>query len=787
MVKPLIRVHVPLPTAAGVSEANRYVYSTLLSLDQEAGTAERTAPKTSPAWDSTTTSASTAARTGTTRSWFSTSSRTCSPPTQPISPPRPTSFGKRLTLLRHRNFWGLFCIRDDYLASLDPYLRPMPTRFHLDLLDVSGALEAIRKPTGSRGVIFDAAAASRLVDELRQVRVSLTRTADAASGVARVLGPYVEPVLLQVVCRRLWNEVGPAHTEIGLEDVEGLKDVDEALVDFYEQVVKEAVLEPAAGARVSERQVREWVEQALITEQKTRNFVPMGDPTTRGLDNSVVRRLMDRWLVRREQRLSDSWIELSHDRLIEPILRSNDAWRQTNAAGFQKKMREWLSQRRSNSRLLLGAFELREAERWAADHRDVISDDEREFLETCRRALDVECRANLADLGWGVIFAHDADPAVREALRLLLDRRKVQAGDRYKELVFGSSNQPVEDAQSFIARHDAATDVADYRKLPYYLLIVGPPTRIPFEFQYDLDVPYAVGRLSFDSAIEYARYAASVVRAETGKVIRPRRVALFGPQHPADRLTKLSANSLIKPLAERLSSLEDDWDVVTFLRVDATKATMGRLLGDEAPSLLFSATLVANLRDADGGTAAEVALVCQEWPGFSSVTAAHSFASTDVPDGADLGAMIAFFFGGSTAGTPEFSSYPEYNRVVHGPEADLRIAPAPFVNRLPQRLLGHSGYSALAVIGHVDAVFGYSLMKESDRTQPAPEIFEGTIRRLMAGHTVGSAVELLNQRYARQALRLAEELRRLVLKSCPRHTGLPAVRGRLAAPGDRND
>ena len=40
--------------------------------------------------------------------------------------------------------------------------------------------------------------------------------------------------------------------------------------------------------------------------------------------------------------------------------------------------------------------------------------------------------------------------------------------------------------------------------VPYYLLVVGCPARIPFGFCRELSVEYAVGLLSFDTAAGYA-------------------------------------------------------------------------------------------------------------------------------------------------------------------------------------------------------------------------------------------------------------------------------------------
>ena len=98
--------------------------------------------------------------------------------------------------------------------------------------------------------------------------------------------------------------------------------VDRALADFYEKAIS-AVLQ-APGVDVTEMDLRRWFTDKLITEAGTRSIVFRNEAHRRaaGLANSAVDLLAAQFLLRTELRAGGAWVELVHDRFIDPILQA---------------------------------------------------------------------------------------------------------------------------------------------------------------------------------------------------------------------------------------------------------------------------------------------------------------------------------------------------------------------------------------------------------------------------------------------------------------------------------
>jgi len=364
---------------------------------------------------------------------------------------------------------------------------------------------------------------------------------------------------------------------------------------------------------------------------------------------------------------------------------------------------------------------------------------------------------NLSDAGWGVIFAQNDEKtdAILEALQSLLDLRKSQIGEEhehyYQEYIGELGYRAGDTKRSFLSRHGVGPGAADPEYMPYYLLVVGDPESIPYEFQYQLDMQYAVGRIWFETIEEYKCYAQRIVAAETAPRQRKKTAAIFAPCHPDDGATALSSKELACPLAVWLKEKRPDWQTLPSIGEGATKARLRQLLGgEETPDLLFTAGHGLVFKSGDSRQiATQGALLCQDWPGHSwqgPTPPEHYFSAVDLDGGVDLQGLVSFHFACYSAGGPAWDNF----SIAHERRA---VAPAPFIASLPRRLL-QAG--ALAIIGHVEKAWQCSISWPGAGTQI--HVFKDFLNRLLKGHPVGSAMEPFGVRYAELASDLSAEL-----------------------------
>lgn len=368
--------------------------------------------------------------------------------------------------------------------------------------------------------------------------------------------------------------------------------------------------------------------------------------------------------------------------------------------------------------------------------------------------------AEICQAGWCVVFHQEEDEEVKKSLQPLIDHRSKQVSDSHKLKVL--EYRKGEDWSGWLARYGIGAGNIDPKKIPFYILLVGSPERIPYSFGHLLDVEYAVGRLHFDTAAEYGAYAASVIDYETSSAVpNSREAVFFAPRHPFDAATKLSADFLVKPLidGDEISGFQPITSYGQFQSrslwgADATKEALTKTFNPKAgakpPAFLFTAGHGMGWpADHPKQLAAQGALLCQDWPGVGTIGPAHYFAASDLGDDANVKGMIAFHFACYGAGTPD------RDRFIHKPgQPPPIVAKKPFVSALPKRLLAHPQGGALAVIGHVERAWGYSIVTNNAGPQLIP--FQNSIGRLLRGEPVGLAMKDFNERYAALSTNLSD-------------------------------
>lgn len=263
----------------------------------------------------------------------------------------------------------LIAMREEWVASIEQYSHELPDalrrRFRLERLRSEAALEAVRNPLEPCQMTFQEGAAEQLVDRLLGAPASRARQGRGP------LLEFVEPLHLQIVCRRMWKFLPDGTKTITKKELKGSGNVEEALLAYYDDCVKAIV----DTERIGEGRLRNELERSFIAPDGTRAPLRASsvEKGTASLPAEVVTRLVKLYLVRTETRGNSVWYELSHDRFVEPVLRSNETFRrgqdQSSLPGkLDKQAQEWSRRGKpANDReLLLESRELRSAREFVA-------------------------------------------------------------------------------------------------------------------------------------------------------------------------------------------------------------------------------------------------------------------------------------------------------------------------------------------------------------------------------------------------------------------------------------
>jgi hypothetical protein len=347
---------------------------------------------------------------------------------------------------------------------------------------------------------------------------------------------------------------------------------------------------------------------------------------------------------------------------------------------------------------------------------------------------------DLGQAGWGVIFGLGVDQSVKDALQPLIDHRKASSAP-FVVYDGATTVQPGESVTAWLSNHVRLDVVDPLKGVPFYLLIVASPDVIQFEFQYMLDIYWAVGRLWFDTQDEFRQYAESIVTYEkAASVPTTRNMAIFATEHDFDNATQLFMRNVAKPMAlgEGATPVaigkRQKFGLKTIFSDQATRASLADLLCGRtnagSPSLLFSGSHSMSFREDDPRQpATQGAIVCQDWPGFGNITDLYWFSAADVPAEAKVHGMVHVFFACHSGGC---SAFDNFDRMNNQPR---RIALKPFFSKLPQRLLAHPNGGALAVLAHIERAWAYSFT--DDKTGSQTQGFRDVIGRLLRGDRIG--------------------------------------------------
>lgn len=230
--------------------------------------------------------------------------------------------------LRDMGYKLLLSLREDYLPELEGWRAAVPSlarmRMRLLPLQPAQALAAVHQAAPQ---MMDQALARRIVDFV------------AAAQEPAAAGAEIEPALLSLFCHGLNRQ----------RLQQGKQRFDDALLDGAKQGILADYYRSCFDGMPDS--VSRWVATELITEKGFRNSVSKDDATPAQLSEEQLDRLIDRRLLRMEERHGAMRIELTHDLLTRVVREQRDALRFEELAR-QRELRIEAEQRAERERRL---------------------------------------------------------------------------------------------------------------------------------------------------------------------------------------------------------------------------------------------------------------------------------------------------------------------------------------------------------------------------------------------------------------------------------------------------
>ncbi|WP_176722515.1 WD40 repeat domain-containing protein [Candidatus Thiosymbion oneisti] len=282
------------------------------------------------------------------------------------------------------HIWFLIAMREEHVPALDPYLKWLPhrltARYRLGLLKYASAREVIRR-NADRGKAdtapIDEKAVKAILAELTKRGLG-SEVEDMESSIG-----YMEPMHLQIVCARLWEET-QGKRAISIQDVAEVGNLEDALRAYVDDAIGKAVKELKLN-RDQEYRIRKFLDSQLIQGQ-TRHPVSM-DEAHKGFGGKevgerVANRLRELYLLQIHPLRETHWIELAHDQLVPAVLAANEAWYEP----WELRAKQW-KEKNKPDKLLLSRNELRRTPKPSSVSDPEIRDFVKKSRERWRRRL----------------------------------------------------------------------------------------------------------------------------------------------------------------------------------------------------------------------------------------------------------------------------------------------------------------------------------------------------------------------------------------------------------------